>query len=927
MFVNGACTPLPSSRAELIIRPRLPESIKRWVIHHAKRITLFSTFLLYRSQNVDVSSCVAAADAEAPLRATPPPDVRIMPRHPELRGDHEAAPPAGASPQNLLPTRSPQTTPRNLLPAGIESRTSEVSGTPSMLAGARPDPFPSDDDDSDADSDASDGPQENGASAEPEPGEEIDPATDPFADPGPLDLQTWERLARAVTPRRLTSVPVEVQRQKVKQVLGYLDQNPGDPSASETEALTQALENIELEIPKAEEFVAGGFANNRAAWEEMLAGDNSRTARRVKSWLKNGFKPTFAKPESAKPHKRRIVEGMLRKRFPDREPAEFLTGTRPHRVAFQNHRSFYQHWEFSSQELLKLLLWGAIAIAQPREEVVVVESPLGVVDQDGKCRLFLNARYVNLFLAELPFQYQRLRDVLVFTAEGSFMSTWDLKSGYYHIFLHPTFRKYMGFRVGSLVFRYNVPAFGLSQACFLFTKLMNQPAKALRSRRVPISDYIDDGVTAAATFARCLLQTVSSVRLLAALGAFLGIPKCKLTPEQVQKWLGFLLDSVRQRFLLSPSRLAKLKLQLTRILQADYVSARDLASLAGRIVSASPAVLPASLLSRPFFLALRGKVTWDALFHNQAAVKEAARFWLQNLDRFNGRPWWPSPVTIRTSVDASGVGYGGQIETYGKPPFQFRGTFSTEFASSSSAAREVAGYVAAVRSAFQVHPETLRGSSLLVTGDSQPAVSCINELRSPQPQIQELLRQLFDLCLEAECSVQARWVPREELPREDALSREPDASDWGLSPDLVYDIIQQFGVRPAVDLFASAVHHVTERFVSKYFEPGCTAVQALQLDWRTLAGHNDVLWAFPPPGFAGQVLAKLLVYRIDAILIIRELRESNEWIVLRSLPNASVSRPFKIPRLASSCIPSLRVPQQALNPAFLGLCAVYIHWF
>lgn len=95
----------------------------------------------------------------------------------------------------------------------------------------------------------------------------------------------------------------------------------------------------------------------------------------------------------------------------------------------------------------------------------------------------------------------------------------------------------MGFKVGTLTFRYNVPAFGLSQACFLFTKLMNQPAKALRQRGTPVSDYIDDGLTAAPSYGRCLLQVVSAVRLLGALGAFIGLPKSQLKPERLRQWL------------------------------------------------------------------------------------------------------------------------------------------------------------------------------------------------------------------------------------------------------------------------------------------------------------------------------------------------------------------------------------------------------
>ena len=89
---------------------------------------------------------------------------------------------------------------------------------------------------------------------------------------------------------------------------------------------------------------------------------------------------------------------------------------------------------------------------------------------------------------------------------------------------------------------------------------------------------------------------------------------------------------------------------------------------------------------------------------------------------------------------------------------------------------------------------------------------------------------------------------------------------------------------------------------------------------------GEAAWLFPPPVFTGQVLAKLQLYRVNAILVIRLQRHSNEWLQLAHLPQAIVSEPFYIPKQASSCIPSLRVPPGALNPAYLGLVAVYIRW-
>jgi hypothetical protein len=176
-----------------------------------------------------------------------------------------------------------------------------------------------------------------------------------------------------------------------------------------------------------------------------------------------------------------------------------------------------------------------------------VINPMGVALSAGKERLICNAKYPNLFLEALPFRYERLRDLLAFTEQGSFMATWDLKSGYFHIPIHRDYWKYFCFRIGGIVFYFKVLCFGFAQACFVFTKVMHEPATELRKRGVPLSDYIDDGFSAARTFNRCARQSALSALFFGALGAFLGIPKCNLWPQLLIKWLGFLIDSEARR--------------------------------------------------------------------------------------------------------------------------------------------------------------------------------------------------------------------------------------------------------------------------------------------------------------------------------------------------------------------------------------------
>jgi hypothetical protein len=288
--------------------------------------------------------------------------------------------------------------------------------------------------------------------------------------------------------------------------------------------------------------------------------------------------------------------------------------------------SFYANGGFLKGEIEKLVLWGATSIWDFANGGPQVISPLGVAESAGKQRLIINERYVNLFLENLPFRYETLRDILTFTKHGSYMATWDLKSGHFHVPIHPKFQKYFAFRVGGITFTFNVLCFGFAQACYVFTKVMQEPIFELRKRGIPLSDYIDDTFTAAKTYLRCLRQSSVSGRFFSALEAYFGLPKCQFDPVQFLRWLGFMVDSREQTFTLNESKAAKLKTTFQDAISERTTSPRKLANMAGRIISASPAVLPAALFSRSLVEAISGNSSWDNIFPTPETVVDTARF-------------------------------------------------------------------------------------------------------------------------------------------------------------------------------------------------------------------------------------------------------------------------------------------------------------
>ena len=56
------------------------------------------------------------------------------------------------------------------------------------------------------------------------------------------------------------------------------------------------------------------------------------------------------------------------------------------------------------------------------------------------------------------------------------MFKFDLKSGYHHVDIYPEYQQYLGFRWNTIgttqYYVFAVLLFGLSTACYIFTKLM-----------------------------------------------------------------------------------------------------------------------------------------------------------------------------------------------------------------------------------------------------------------------------------------------------------------------------------------------------------------------------------------------------------------------------------------------------------------------
>jgi hypothetical protein len=132
----------------------------------------------------------------------------------------------------------------------------------------------------------------------------------------------------------------------------------------------------------------------------------------------------------------------------------------------------YEHWDFVVGAVKKLVVSGTAHLYGRAEGKPKVVNPLGVALNGATKRLVLNGMYPNAFMKQLPFKYKRLRDVLTFLKRGGYVASWGLKSGYFHVLIHPKYRTYFGFKVGDAYLHFNGVCFRWAQACYIFTAVM-----------------------------------------------------------------------------------------------------------------------------------------------------------------------------------------------------------------------------------------------------------------------------------------------------------------------------------------------------------------------------------------------------------------------------------------------------------------------
>lgn len=604
-------------------------------------------------------------------------------------------------------------------------------------------------------------------------------------------------------------------------------------------------------------FVAGGIHTNPNAWERILLGHP--LSEMIFDWIQNKVDIwKFGQP----------FKGVFKKIWYD---SDF-----PPSKCFSNHPSCRQHSEFVSQEILKRLstgalrVWGKVGVNDPPFLVL----PLTV--EPTKPRLCLDARYLNLWMRDSPFSLDKLADVPRYVYKDSFMTKSDDKSGYDHVCLQESSQTYVGLQWKGWWFVCATLPFGWKESPFIYHTIGLAASSYFRKLGIPCSLYIDDRLqgelfTSSGPWSTPLAYRTEMSRIRAAraallvvlsvlvdLGYTIGISKSVFTPTTSIEYLGFIVDSKKQAFILPERKIVSWAQLREQILACKkHVDVKTLQRFQGKCISFSLAVPAAKLFIRSMSSAI-GLASDSGQVKFNVALRDELEHW-RFLDSWKDVLPWRQEKHLRLSIstDASGYGWGCVVHLPSGDQ-TFRDLWLPNERHLNISTKEMLAVVNAIK-AVPIHIVDCRVD---VQVDSQVVIDTVEGQGSrTSPELTAATKELFRVLSTRNLQLKFFHVPSSRN-KADGPSRCLSSLDSMLSPKAWERVEHQFGGDSGhtFDLMALDSNVQRDRkghplpHFTPFPSPNSSGINLFCQDICARGLRLDNPYVFPPFGLVGPVL-------------------------------------------------------------------------
>ena len=518
--------------------------------------------------------------------------------------------------------------------------------------------------------------------------------------------------------------------------------------------------------------------------------------------------------------------------------------------------------------------------------------------EETKPRLIYDARPLNKVCRKVTFSMDTVARVALVASEGCFQGSLNDSSGFHHVLLHPASWPLFGLRYQGVDYVWTVLPFGWCESPYVYHTLSEAKVAFLRAKGIPALAYIDDSWLAnvqsthgqperaqwlAAAEAIHVAMLVSWM-----CGYFLSEKKCDLRPTKVQRYLGMLCDSETASFRVPQDKMDKLHHLLRTAVEARGLSFRTLERIAGKCMSMTVAIRPASLWTHAMFTVL-SRLEKSGLRHIDLSQDEFVDLrgeftqWIGISSSSHQGPWQRAQhftaALTGGATDASSTAWGGVVNaTTG--PFRAGGVFPEEWLTRHINSKEMFALYHVLLQFCTRYPDALRRAQLLVDVDNQSVVGAFRKGRAKDPVSHALLVQLFKIQVEFGFMLSLKWVPTADNSVADAISRPSRESVIRLHPHAFQELWEAMGPFN-FDLMASSESAQKQPggnarlpFFAQYDCEGASGVDVLAQDVSRLPGSEEKMfgYCFPPPIMVGIIVQHLSEWRAHAVIVVPDTR-------------------------------------------------------
>ncbi|KAK3745843.1 hypothetical protein QZH41_014933, partial [Actinostola sp. cb2023] len=520
--------------------------------------------------------------------------------------------------------------------------------------------------------------------------------------------------------------------------------------------------------------------------------------------------------------------------------------------------------------------------------------------EPSKPRMCHDERFLNLWIKDCPLRLDYISNLPRYVTKASFQTTMDDKSGYDHVALSPQSRTYFGIEWQGWYFVYHTIPFGWKASAYVYHTIGMAATSHIRSMGIPCSQYIDDRHFGQLTpphelapttqawsdleLAEAAIFTAASV--LTSLGYFVGLAKSSLVPSRIVRFLGFMVDSDRQAFILPKEKKEKFARLREAILASRSTSIKMLQRLAGKITSFSIAVPAAQLYTREIFAAIGGYSNSARPIKISGLLREEIEH-CRFLDNWQECLHWPQEkhITIKISSDASNYAWGGVISVPGGSPTEIRDYWGVESRNLPIVVKEALALLYTLQAAQTV----ITNARVDAHTDNMSFLHSWKKLGGKNRQLNDVLKRLFSATLASNVHLNLQYIPSCSNPA-DPPSRQTSDLDCKLSPEAWAKVEENFGPH-TMDLMSldSNVQRDSSGKPLKHFTPFFTPLSSGVNVFAQVIHREENVYVFPPFVLVGPLLKFLSEFEAGFTIIVPKLYPLPFWWpILRSLCKSSV---------------------------------------